>query len=103
MKGEYLILLAAILLFPLALSFDRNVRLYKHAGSLLKVLLIVSVPFWIWDLLVTARGHWAFNGQYVLGITLLGMPVEEWLFFPVVAFISIFTWESVKYFIRRRP
>jgi lycopene cyclase domain-containing protein len=101
MRGEYLILLAAILLVPLALSFDRNIRLYQHAGSLLKALLVVSGPFWIWDLVVTARGHWTFNEQYVLGITLLGMPVEEWLFFPVVAFVSIFTWESVKYFVRR--
>jgi hypothetical protein len=56
-----------------------------------------SSVFWFWDLVATARGHWWF-----VGFRILGLPIAEWLFFPVVAFVSIFAWESVRYFTRRR-
>jgi len=98
MKGEYLIVLAATLFFPLILSRDKNLAIWKRRSALWKAILTTSVPFWIWDVIVTARGHWTFNEQYILGVTFIGMPMEEWLFFLVVAFVSIFTWESVKYF-----
>jgi lycopene beta-cyclase len=101
MTSEYLILLCLILLFPLALSFDRNLRLYEHRRALALALCGMSVPFWIWDVAATARGHWSFNPLYTLGWNLFGMPLEEWLFFPVVGFVSVFTWESVKYFDER--
>ncbi len=102
MNTEYLIVLLAILCVPLLLSRDRNLRLYAHPQRLLLSIAIPSVVFWTWDLAATARGHWWFNSRYVLGIRFLGLPVEEWLFFPVVAFVSIFVWESVRYFTRQR-
>jgi lycopene cyclase domain-containing protein len=101
MKSEYCIVLGLVLLFPFLLSFDSKLGLYRHGRSLLKAIVLVCVPFWLWDILATARGHWAFNPRYVIGLTILGLPAEEWLFFVVVAFVSIFTWESTKYFLRR--
>jgi lycopene beta-cyclase len=97
-KTEYFIVLGLVLVFPLILSFDRKLGMYRHTRALLAALAAVSVPFWIWDVIVTARGHWSFNPEYTVGLAILGMPVEEWLFFPIVAFVSIFTWESAKYF-----
>lgn len=101
MTCEYLLLLGAVALFPALLSFDRNLDLVRHRFALGAAVISVSIPFWIWDLVAIARGHWWFNPHYVIGIRLFGMPLEEWLFFPVIAFVSIFTWESVKYFHRR--
>jgi lycopene cyclase domain-containing protein len=98
MNGEYLILLGVIVIFPLIFSFDRNLRLYEHRWALVIAVGGMCLPFWIWDVAATWRGHWSFSPQYTLGVGFLGMPVEEWLFFPVVGFVSIFTWESVKYF-----
>jgi lycopene cyclase domain-containing protein len=98
MNTEYLILLGVILIFPLILSFDAHLRLYHHQRALLLAVSGMCLPFWLWDVAATWRGHWSFNPAYVLGFRILGMPVEEWLFFPVVGFVSIFTWESVKYF-----
>jgi lycopene cyclase domain-containing protein len=100
-KSEYLIVLVAILCVPLLLSRDRNLRLYAHPRRLLVSIAIPSMVFWIWDLAAAARGHWWFNDRYILGIRLLGLPIEEWLFFPVVCFVSIFVWESVNYFTHR--
>jgi lycopene cyclase domain-containing protein len=102
MKGEYMIVLVSIALFPLVLSRDRNIGLYDHVGALVKSMAVVCVVFWLWDIVATARGHWSFNPGYVMGCRLLGMPVEEWLFFVVVTFVSVFTWESTKYFVTRK-
>jgi lycopene cyclase domain-containing protein len=102
MRWEYLLVLMGTLFFPLVLSWDKNLSIWKHSAALLKTLASVSVPFWIWDVIATERGHWSFNSTYVAGVYLLGMPIEEWIFFIVVAFVSIFTWESTKYFMRNK-
>ena len=102
MKFEYLIVLCAIVLLPLVRSRDRNLGLYVRPLRLFYAMIIPSVVFWVWDLFATARGHWWFNDRYILGIRMLGLPIEEWLFFPVIAFVSIFTWESVRYFTRNK-
>ena len=98
MRGEYFLVLGLILLFPLILSRDPKLGITRHRAALLKAIALVCVPFWIWDVIATARGHWSWNERYVAGIVILGMPVEEWLFFIVIAFVSIFTWESTKFF-----
>lgn len=102
MKSEYLIVLVAIAFFPLILSRDPKLGIRGNAVPLLKAMGITCAVFWVWDVIATARGHWSFNPQYVLGPALAGMPLEEWLFFVVVSFVSVFTWESVKYFLRKR-
>ena len=98
MTTEYFIVLGLVLIFPLVLSVDRKLGIYRHPRALFGAIAAVSLPFWVWDVIVTSRGHWSFNPAYTVGWNLLGLPVEEWLFFPVVAFVSIFTWESAKYF-----
>jgi len=102
MNWEYLAVLTAIVAFPVILSFDRNLGLYRHRRALVLVMVLVCVPFWAWDIIAIARGHWSFNESCILGVRLGGMPLEEWLFFPILAFVSIFTWESALFFQRRK-
>jgi lycopene beta-cyclase len=102
MKAEYFILLGLIIIFPLVLSFDAKLGLYRQWRALGLAIIGMSLPFWIWDIVAVARGHWWFSQQYTVGLQLLGLPVEEWLFFPIVGFVSIFTWESARYFRGRR-
>lgn len=96
MHTEYLLVLGAILCFPLLLSIVMRLSIYTHWRSLLKAMGIVCGAYWTWDVLVTARGHWSFNPDYVLGLNILGMPLEEWLFFVVLAFVSVFTYEATR-------
>ena len=51
---------------------------------------VVALIFLIWDYYFTAIGVWSFNYDYCLGIELLGMPLEEWLFFLIIPFCSLF-------------
>ena len=52
---------------------------------------IVAFVFLIWDALFTRAGIWGFNEAYCLGLKLFMMPIEEWLFFFVIPFCSVFT------------
>lgn len=96
MKTEYLIVLCAILIFPFFLSLLMRIRMYRHPGALIRSIGSVCAVYWFWDVLATARGHWSFNPDFVLGTRIAGMPVEEWLFFIVITFVAIFTYEAVR-------
>jgi lycopene cyclase domain-containing protein len=102
MTVEYALVLLCIVIGPLILSRDKKLGLATHPRALAKSIAIVCAVFWIWDVVATAREHWWFNDSYVVGPRVLGMPIEEWLFFVVLSFVSIFTWESTKYFLGRR-
>ncbi len=101
MKWEYAAVLLIVVLGPALMSRDPKIRIRGNFRTIVLTVLLVSVPYWIWDVIATARGHWSFHPDRVFGLSLLGMPVEEWLFFPVIVFVSVFTWESVRYFMRR--
>jgi len=102
-KYLYLCVLLSVFVWPLYFCAHPTMRLYRYWRSLLKAILIPSVVFWIWDIVATARGHWSFNPDYVLGVQLVNLPVEEYFFFIVVAFVSIFTYEVVKSARAKRP
>ena len=101
MRIEYALVLLLIVIVPLIFSRDRKIGIRGHLPALFKAMAPVCLVFWMWDVIATLRGHWSFNEQYILGVRFLGMPVEEWMFFGVVSFVSIFTWESVRYFVSR--
>jgi lycopene cyclase domain-containing protein len=99
---EYFIVLAVCLAAPLVLSRSRELDFYKYPSRLILAIGIPFVIFVIWDIIVTARGHWSFNPQYTVGLKFFNLPVEEVLFFIIIPFCGIFTWESVKYFTRKK-
>lgn len=47
--------------------------------------------FLIWDIIFTHFGIWGFNTNYLLGYSLFLLPIEEWLFFLIIPFCSLFT------------
>jgi lycopene cyclase domain-containing protein len=96
----YLIVLASALSAPLALSFDKKVQYYKKLKYILPAILIMASIFWVWDIKFTASGVWSFNSKYTLGISVAGMPVEEWLFFLVIPYSCVFIYEVLKYYLK---
>ncbi|MEO8513826.1 MAG: lycopene cyclase domain-containing protein [Ignavibacteria bacterium] len=100
MQTEYFIVLIISLAAPLILSFSKKMDFYKYPSRLVLSILLPFILFTIWDIFVTARGHWSFNPLYTVGFRIFGLPIEEILFFIVIPFCGLFTWESVKYFTR---
>jgi len=101
MRAEYALVLVVCLAGPLVMSFSRELNFYGSWRRLVLAVVLPMIPFVLWDMVATARGHWRFNQEFTLGITVVNLPLEEVLFFAVIPFCALFTWESVKYFMRK--
>jgi len=97
---NYLIIDILILIFPLLFTFTWKFKYYKFFKPLSISILIVGLSYILWDIIVTARGDWWFNKEFLIGIEILGLPVEEIMFFIVVPFACIFIYENLEYFIK---
>ncbi len=73
-------------------------RFIKHWKAVLTSISIVAIVFLVWDAIFTKNGVWGFNPDYHLPFLLLGMPIEEWLFFFCIPYASIFIHYSLEYF-----
>jgi lycopene cyclase domain-containing protein len=94
-KYTYLLLDVAVLLFPLLLSFDKKVAFYKTWKALFASILIVGIGFIVWDVLFTKYRVWEFNPEFVSGLYLINLPIEEVLFFIVVPYSTVFIYECI--------
>lgn len=90
MTALYFYLLIGSLSIPLLFSVFYMDFIKKWNHFFLSTTLVASV-FLIWDALFTVKGIWGFEEKYCLGIKILEMPIEEWLFFFVIPFCSLFT------------
>jgi len=86
----YLLILVFSFSIPLILSFDRKVRFYRLWISLFPSLVIIGSIYIIADILFVKYGIWGFNPAYHTYIVISGLPLEEWLFFILIPYASIF-------------
>jgi len=95
MSLTYLLINVFIIAVPLALTFDKRTAYYRQIPAVGFSIGVVSACYLIWDVLVTARGEWSFNGKYLTGIHLLNIPLEEVLFFITVPYSCLFIYEGI--------
>jgi len=86
----YFLLLAFSFAGPLLLSFDKKVAFYKFWKYFFPVNSIVLVLFITVDVFFTKSGFWGFNPSYHLNTLILHLPLEEWMFFIVIPYASVF-------------
>lgn len=98
MNWTYLFLDIAIIVGPIALSFDSKVNYFKKWKFVFLASIIIAIPFLIWDYFFTQYGIWGFNNEFISGIKLGILPVEEILFFLVTPFSCTFIYECCKYY-----
>ncbi len=95
MNSLYFILLLSSVAVPLGLSFDKKLQFYKQWKYLFPSIIIVAALYIAVDVYFTKIGVWGFNARYHCNCLLLGLPVEEWLFFMVIPYASIFLHDSI--------
>jgi lycopene cyclase domain-containing protein len=95
MMPLYSILLLCSIIVPLALSFDKILQFYKQLKYLIPAILIVAVFYITFDIYFTKLGIWGFNSRYHSSIVFYKLPLEEWLFFIVIPYASIFLHDSI--------
>ena len=94
----YLILNIASLSIPLIYSFEKKMRFIQWWKEVFLSISIVAAFFIIWDIIFTNQGVWGFNPTYLVGVDLLNLPIEEWLFFFCIPYASIFIHYAFQYF-----
>lgn len=84
------------MLGPLFLSFDKKVAFYKDWKFFILAMLPTSLAYIIWDIIATHTLVWKFNPQYLLGINIINLPIEEYMFFIVVPYACLFIYACLK-------
>jgi lycopene cyclase domain-containing protein len=92
----YLGVNAFCLFGPLILSFDKKVAFYKTWKAFIPACLLTLLVFILWDIAFTDIGVWGFNPEYLVGIDIFNLPLEEWLFFITIPYACVFTYEVLK-------
>lgn len=93
--SRYMIINLLALSFPLLFCWLPKVKYYRQFLRLLGVFVLAGGPYLFWDVLATHHGDWGFNPLYVGQLHILGLPLEEILFFLFIPFSSIFIYENL--------
>lgn len=97
----YLYLNIFTMAFPLLLSFDKKVAFYRGWYALWPAILVNAVLFIVWDVAFTNGGVWGFNEEYLTGLYLFGLPVEEIMFFITVPYACVFIYDVLKAYVNK--
>ncbi len=100
MQFEYLLVLGFTLIIPLIMSFSKELKFYRNLLPLFYSIVIPLLVYLTWDYFAIIRGHWNFALDKIVNIYIINIPIEEVLFFIIIPFVSLFVWESIKYYIK---
>ncbi len=95
----YSALLLGSVLFPFLFSFEKNIRFIQYLKPVSLAILLPGAFFIVWDVAFTKLGFWSFNPEFTFDIRVFGLPVEEWLFFVVIPYCSLFIYEVLKFYL----
>lgn len=93
---SYLFLLLVYLIIPVVLSIQKKVRFAFQLKYLLPAVVFTGAIFGMWNIRFTELGIWNFNPEYLTGIELGGVPVEEWISLLIVPLSSTYIYEWLK-------
>lgn len=95
----YLLLDYFSFLIPFIFSFEKKrMHFIQHWKAYFTAIISVGIFFILWDVYFAYQNIWGFNDRYLIGFRILKLPVEEWLFFLLIPYSSIFIHYSLKHF-----
>jgi len=98
MRFTYLLVDFFSAIVPFLFSFHPKIKFTRYFRSYFTANLISAFCFLAWDIIFTAKGVWGFNDKYILGYTILNLPIEECLFFFCIPFACTFTYYCLTLF-----
>lgn len=98
MKNLYLAINFFAVIVPFLFSFHPKIKFYKHWKAFFIADGIVTLVFIMWDNLFTNLGVWGFNPDYITGIHIFSLPLEEVLFFICIPYACTFTYHALTSF-----
>jgi lycopene cyclase domain-containing protein len=88
---------------PLLLSFDKKVAFYKQWPGLFLGILVNGILFVLWDGWFAKTGVWGFNDTYTWPYRINHLPIEEWSFFIIIPYCSVFIYACLKGWMKSEP
>ncbi|MBK9222497.1 MAG: lycopene cyclase domain-containing protein [Saprospiraceae bacterium] len=100
LETKYLYILHHALAFIPVFIFGIVFNLFSFRDVFIKEywkpLSVLAILYIGWDMVFTYLRIWGFNETYIIGIKILGLPIEEIAWFLVIPFCSLFTYEVFK-------
>ena len=88
----YLLINFFTIIICFVFSYHPKIKFYKYFIPFIISSFFVAVPFILWDIYFTETGVWWFNYDYVIGLKIGGLPIEEILFFFCIPFSCVYTY-----------
>lgn len=101
MKYLYLLVNFLTILIPFIFSFHPKLRFHKTWHAFFPAMLVTAFIFIVWDIFFTRAGVWGFNPDYVSGLYINNLPIEEVFFFVCIPYACVFTFHCLDLFIKR--
>ena len=93
-QWTYLVIDIGTLLVPFIFSFHPRLRFHREWYRLWPAMLVVAAVFIAWDAVFARMGVWGFDARYITGVWVLGLPLEEVLFFICIPYACMFTYHA---------
>ncbi|WP_291278710.1 lycopene cyclase domain-containing protein [Galactobacter sp.] len=93
---QYILLMLGCLVLTLPLEFLFKARVYRRPVQLIQAILATVIVFSVWDVVAIGAELWTYSTEFTSGLAVvLGLPLEEVLFFVAIPISALLTYEAV--------